>query len=492
MIRFSFFVDHGMYSTSAHHTRQEVLIVDLDGTLLKTDSLVELFWLTFRKSPAMAWKALRLLVSEGRLQFKDYLARVSEPKIADWPWNEAVVNRARKAREAGVKTVLLTASDQRLAELVQAEMGLFDEVVGSDGSVNLKGPMKAQWILDRYAGWHVTYIGNSSIDAPVWEISDHAVGVGINPRTVSSVRGSTEFLPSGSNYSVSGLFYAMRPHQWLKNSLLILPLLLAQVSDVGAYLEAIIGFVIFSMIASGVYLLNDLLDVDRDRAHPRKRFRPIASGDLSIPGAIVASLVCGVFGLIAAASLDVGFAMCVAIYVALTSAYSFGVKQYPWVDIVLLASLYTWRIVSGAVLVDLPISGWLVMFSLVFFLGLAALKRYAELIDRALIGSTTNYGRGYEVADQPRLRAVTLIAMASAIVIFVVYLQAMSTLVLYPDVGWLFFVVVALALWLYRMWRVTIDGSMHDDPLVFAARDPLSWALGFIVVACMGIAGAWS
>ena len=485
---------YGIRLTNVISTRPHVLVVDLDGTLTPSNSLVELVLQLARRDPVKLVSLVWVLLTSGRLAFKCAVSDCIEAQVDHWPWNPKVLDKIEAARLRADTIVLMTASDQRVASRVADYLGGFDAVFGSTPECNLKGIEKARLIATTYADAKVTYIGDSNADRPVWEAVDTAIGVGIDPRQVGNIAGQSEELPKvrGQRSVVWSILKALRPHQWVKNVLLFVPLVLAQVTAPSVYLLVCLGWIAFSFVASAVYLFNDLMDLADDRAHPRKRNRPLASGYMPIEWGVIGVVALVTIGLGLAWILDAFFALMLLGYLGLTTLYSLKLKRVAWVDVVTLSGLYTWRLLSGAVLAGVLISPWLFVFSLMCFLSLAGMKRITELLDRIERGSDATYGRDYAVEDWRSMAWLSGIALLSALVTFVLYLQVPTTADLYPNIHALWWVVPVLSLWLGRMFWSTLSGRMHDDPIVYAAMDPLSWVSGLCVMVLMlRASGLW-
>jgi 4-hydroxybenzoate polyprenyltransferase len=285
------------------------------------------------------------------------------------------------------------------------------------------------------------------------------------------------------------LLRALRPYQWAKNSLLFLPALAAHRPIDGALLATLgAAFASFSLVASGVYLANDVADREHDRRHPRKRLRAVASGAVSPGAALGASVVLQVAGLAAAWWLPRPFFVSLVVYLVLTALYSLGLKTRVALDVVILAALYTVRVVAGAVAVDVPLSRWFLAFSVFLFMSLALLKRAAEALGADGAVDVELGGRGWRPADLPILVAFGAGAAMAAGVVYCLYITGEDVLRLYsdPDLLWLGFPV--LLYWLTRSWLLALRGELHDDPVLFALRDLPSWACLLVFAATVWLA----
>ncbi len=462
-----------------------VLVVDLDGTLVRSDLLLESFWAATAVDWRVPFHALTTLGRTGRrAALKRMLADRAAPDPAVLPYDPDVLALIRDWRAEGGRTALVSAADDTLVQSVAAHLGLFDLARGSDGETNLKGPVKADFLREAFGATGFAYVGDSPADLPVWEAADAAITVGAPPALRARVEArhpdATHLAPP-SGWSGPAL-RAIRPHQWLKNLLVFLPMLAAHQFDAATFLAAFGAFVAFCLVAGSVYLLNDLLDLAADRAHPRKQARPLASGALPIGRGMALVPVLLAAGLALALALDFRFLLVLVGYYALTVLYSVWLKRRQLIDIFVLATLYALRVLAGAAATGIELSVWLLAFSVFFFLSLAAVKRQAELIDAIERGFDDAKGRGYMVEDLP---IVTQIAIGSGFVaglVMVLYLSEPSVMSRYSSPLLLWGSCVLLLYWVIRMVMATHRGRMHDDPVVFAARDPVSQ----LVIALIG------
>jgi 4-hydroxybenzoate polyprenyltransferase/phosphoserine phosphatase len=470
------------------------LVVDLDGTLVRSDTLHEALLAQIGDAPLSVATLLPAL-RDGKAAFKRRLADLRIADADSLPLNEAVRAYAEAARAAGRRVVLVTAADRRQAEAVAARLGLFHEVhaTGSAevGEVNLGGAAKAAFLEARFGRGGFDYIGDSAVDLPVWASAGRAVTVGAG----SSLRRAIDALgieqeeidppPSGLS-RLAPYLRALRPHQWAKNFLVFLPVLAAH--EFGRLPAALAAFAAFSLVASSVYLLNDMLDLRADRAHPRKRLRPFAAGAIPLShGAALAPALALVAAAVAAAFASPLFLGVLVIYYATTFAYSLVLKRKLIVDVLVLAGLYTIRILGGAAATEVALSPWMLAFSMFLFLALASVKRQSELVDLARDGREAGAGRAYRTDDLPVIRGVALSAGHAAVMVFALYINSPKVSGLYsrPELLWL--VCPLLLYWLIRMVMATHRGRMTDDPIVYAAGDRISQLVvamaGAVVVA---------
>ncbi len=456
------------------------LYADLDGTILSTDLLYESFLSAFKASPWVAVQCVGWLM-QGRARLKEELAARSTIDVARLPYRESVVAFLREERARGRRIVLTTASWVTLAEAVARHLQLFDAVMATSREGNLKGEAKANRLAAASGERGFDYLGDSGADLAVWRRSRHAYvvepGDRLSARIPADVPVKRVFRPDRGGGAVATAVRALRPHQWAKNLLLFVPLVAAhRIADPAAVTLATAAFVAFCLVASGAYLLNDLLDLAADRAHPRKRLRPLASGELAIPAGAALLAACFAAGAAVASTLPLAFQATLATYFVLTVAYSLGLKRVAILDVISLALLYTVRIIAGGFALGTAISFWLLAFAMFIFFSLALVKRYAELIALEQEGIGKAPGRGYGGHDAEVVLAIgSSSAMVSALVL-ALYINGETAKNLYsrPEVLWLLCPI--LLYWIARIWLLSARGEMHDDPVLFAVRDKASYA----------------
>ncbi len=466
---------------------REVLVVDLDGTLLRSDMFFESVWSSFGRdwrSPFLAVAAL----TGGRASLKRHLAQASAVEAATLPYDSKVITFVREWRESGARTALVTASDREFAVAIASHLGIFDEVYGSDGKLNLKGERKGQFLEERFGPKGFAYMGDAKADLPVWKRAAKAITVNAPAslrREAEHVCDSVEHLVTDVR-SVKPYIKALRPHQWLKNVLVFLPMLAAHQLDSHTFLLSLLAFVCFSLVASSVYVLNDLFDLAADRAHPRKTLRPFASGSIPIAHGTWMAAGLLLLGGFLAINISPPFLLAMVAYYILTIAYSLHLKRLIVIDIFALAGLYTARIIAGGVATDIPLSVWLLAFSVFFFLSLASVKRQAELIDNAERGNLKASGRGYHVDDLPIISMIAIGAGYVSVLVMTLYINSPAVVELYVHSEALWGVCAVLLYWITRTVMVAHRGHMHNDPVVYAAKDRISLMclliiLGFVL-----------
>ena len=470
---------------------REVLVVDLDGTLIRSDLLFEAFWSAFAKNWASPIIAAVSMVG-GRADLKRRLADLSDVHVASLPYNDEVVSYVRRWRAQGGLTVLATACDQSLANKIAAHLGIFDEVYGSDSKTNLKGACKAAFLQDRFGDRGFAYIGDAKADIPVWKAATKAITVNLSTSLkarVDALFGDVLHLTPHVT-SAKAYLKALRPHQWLKNLLIFVPVLAAHELTAETIARSLLAFVAFSLVASSVYILNDLLDLSADRAHPRKRYRPLASGE--VPLAHGTWLVPLLFfaGFALAIPLGGRFILVILAYYAITTAYSLYLKRCSVIDICVLAGLYTIRVVAGGVATGIPPSVWLLAFCIFLFFALAAIKREAELIDCMASGKAMARGRRYHVDDFTVVANMAAAAGYVSVLVLALYINSPAVLALYTQPFALWGICLVLLYWISRIIIVTHRGEMHDDPVVYAVKDRSS-AICLLLVVAFVVAGTF-
>ncbi|MEO1251522.1 MAG: UbiA family prenyltransferase [Pseudomonadota bacterium] len=460
------------------------LVVDLDDTLLATDTLHETLVQNFFKHPMQTAVAC-LSVFQGRAAFKARLVDIEPPDVSSMPVNNELRAYLEKESASGRDIHLATAADARIAEQVATRFSWISSVSGTSDGTNLKGATKAESLAERFPNGFV-YAGDSSADISVWEKAASAIPVNVSSNTAAALEQRAKKIErrfdNGSGASgLKNWRKALRLHQWSKNVLLFVPLMLSHsYFNLDAVLSVLAGFFIVSVAASGTYIVNDLADLSADRRHPTKKERPFAAGRLPVlQGAIVAAMLI-LLSITAGFALSIPFGVTLLTYLATTFAYSFRLKRVVLLDVILLSALFTLRIFMGIALVGAGVSIWLIAFSCFFFYAMSLAKRHVELINRSAEGDAALIpGRGYRVGDWPVTLAHGVAATAGAIIIIVMYLsQEAFPSGLYSEPSWLWATPVLIAAWTQRIWLLAHRGELDDDPVSFALRDPISIIMG--------------
>lgn len=473
------------------HKKALPLCIDCDGTLIRTDLLHESVFRVLKSSWTTVL-ALPFWLMRGKAFMKQQLAERVKLDVAGLPYNAEVLELLTRARSEGRTTVLVTASPRQQAQQIADHLGLFDRVEASDGTVNLAGRNKAEHLERIFGRAGFVYAGNSTTDLPVWAASAGAVVVSASNSLHAAAGEVTTVVQSIRPVTASLKSYAkaIRVHQWLKNLLVFVPLLAAHKVSAGPQtLAAVLAFFAFGLCASAVYVINDLLDLPSDRVHARKRNRPFASGVVPIAHGVAMVPVLLLAAAALCTQLPAGFALTLLGYFTLTCLYSFWLKNQVIVDVMLLTSLYTTRIIAGAAATAILPSFWLLAFSMFIFLSLAIVKRYSEMLVAVQNNKSQAAGRGYYVSDMPVLLGLGVAAGYNAILILALYVNSPDLGGLYPNVWALWMILPPMLYWISRVWMKAHRGELHDDPVVFAATDRQSWCVAAVLAVTLWVAG---
>ena len=457
------------------------LCVDLDGTLVRTDTLVEGM---LALAGSMRLGELARAFAGGRAGLKARVATLAPPDPALLPYNEALLTYLRQERATGRRIVLATAANEAVAAVVAGHLGVFDEVIASSATHNLKGRAKAAALVARFGRGGFAYAGDHHADLAVWAEAGAAVLVDVAPAIAARVAVPVECRIAAQPPLLPSLLRGMRPHQWVKNLLVFVPILTSNaLLDGPSWLGGLLAFAAFCAAASGIYLVNDLLDLAADRAHAVKRRRPFAAGDAPAgAGIALAALLLGAAAMLASAA---GVAAVVAAYAATSLAYSLWLKRQPLVDVFVLAGLFTIRLFGGGAASGHALSLWLLAFASFLFLSLALVKRVAEVMDSSRRSAARVAGRGYGPADLLILQLFGVSAAFSSSLVLALYVQNEAGSGRFATPGLLWATVPLVLLWNCRIWLSTARGYMHHDPILYAARDRVTWVIALAVLAMM-------
>ena len=460
----------------------EVIAVDLDGTLTLTDTLHESVLTLVRNKPYLIF-LLPFWLFKGIAHLKQKVAENSELDVTTLPYNQPLIDWLKEEKKRGKKIVLCTAANEKIAKAVVSNFDLFDAFIASDSKTNLKCARKRDALQERYEVEGYDYAGNSNDDLQVWADASNAVVVNASENVLkkaSTLTSVTQVFRS-EQAGIAVWLKAIRIHQWLKNLLLFVPLLAAhQIGNMQSLGLLIIAFISFSLCASSVYITNDLLDLESDRRHPRKRFRPFASASLSVLHGVIAAPLLVAASFLLGTAVGVDFLLVLLIYLFLTAAYSFSLKRLVLVDCLTLATLYTMRIIAGAAAVSVSLSFWLLAFSIFIFLSLALVKRYAELLVQSREGKNSAHGRGYFVTDAPLLQTLGVSSGYISTLVIALYLRSENVISMYAQPLAIWLLIPILLFWVSWVWFKSSRGEMHDDPIVFAAKDKASLSVAAI------------
>lgn len=469
---------------------EKVIAVDLDGTLIHTDTLHESIVGLVHKKPLYLFLMMTWL-AKGRAMLKAKIASHFDLDVKMLPYNQPLIDWLKEKRSDGKKIILCSAANKNIANAVADHLQLFDEVIASDATTNLKSANKRIVLEKKFGKKGYDYVGNSNADIKVWAGASHAIVVNAS-RTV--YKKATQVTTVSKTFSSKALtitdwFRAFRIHQWLKNLLLFVPLLAAhQADNIQSLLTLFFAFISFSMCASAVYMTNDLLDLESDRSHPRKRDRPFAAGTLPITaGALLVPLFI-MISLLLGLVVGSAFLVWLILYLALTSIYSLSLKRIALIDCLMLAALFTIRVIAGAAAVSVQLSFWLLAFSMFIFLSLAFVKRYAELQVQLQEGNSHAHGRGYVVSDAPLLQILGVTGGYAAVLVLALYLHSETVTALYIQPMLIWFALPLLFFWISWVWIKARRGQMHDDPIVFAIKDKVSLVVAVLMAAAFVLA----
>jgi 4-hydroxybenzoate polyprenyltransferase len=461
------------------------LCVDLDGSLVKSDTLVDSILALVRHHPAYA---LRLpgWLAKGKAGFKAEVGRHVTLDVEHLPYNRPLLAALRHEHAAGRSIYLATGADSTLANRVAQHLGIFSAVFASDGKANVTGHRKLQLLNDKFGPTGFDYIGNSATDLPLLKAARTPSLANPHAGLAARLRHANHPAPhvfadrASLTRTVSK---AIRVQQWAKNILLFAPLVLAHAySDRTRLVHTLLAFAAFCLAASATYVVNDLLDIEADRRHAHKRNRPFAAGDLPASTGIAIVLLFLALAAVLSYFEPHAFAFWMGVYFVTTIAYSFYFKRVPLVDVLVLAGLYTVRILAGGAAAEVSISPWLGGFSLFFFLSLAVVKRYSELHNLQQRGAIPANGRGYLLSDLDLLRSFGIASGYASVVVFTLYINSPAVTELYPHYQRLWLLAPVLIFWISRIWLLAGRGQMDEDPVIYAITDRVSLLLGVLTV----------
>ncbi len=460
------------------------IFVDLDGSLTRTDVLVESFFGLIKKNLFYLFLIPSWLL-KGKAHLKQMIADRVDLDVHLLPFQQEFLDYLADAKNRGREVYLATASNIKYARKIADHLGVFSGVIASGPEINMSGSNKLAAIRETVGDSGFEYAANAQVDIKIWQHAESCVLVNPDPTTERHANANFRVRrtfkdPKGG---LKAYINAIRVHQWMKNVLLLLPILAAhKISDAGLLLDVLLGIASFSLCASSVYLLNDLLDLPADRSHPQKRKRPFAAGTIQpLHGALLIPVLL-LSGFLIALLLPTNFIIVLLIYYICTVAYSFFLKRIVMIDVLVLAALYTIRVVAGAAATGITLSFWLLAFSMFIFLSLALVKRSTELISLKKSNKENTAGRGYRVSDLEYLHSMGVTSGYMSVLVMALYINSEQVIMYYsqPEIIW--FICPVLLYWISRVWLKTGRGEMPDDPLVFAFKDRQSQLLGVFIV----------
>ncbi len=458
------------------------LVVDLDGTLIKTDMLMESL-MALLKQHFFACFLIPFWLLKGKSFLKQRIAERVRLDVTTLPFNPDVLAYIHRAKEQGRQCYLATGTVHSLAHDIADHLAIFDGVFATKEGVNLTGKDKASKLKEYLDGRSFDYMGNSDVDLKVWSSAQTAIVVSYDKTLIkkaSKVCSDYQVIDVKRS-TLKTWLKAIRVHQWVKNVLIAVPLLTSHHLGLNDISLAFLGFLAYSLAASSVYVLNDLLDLESDRQHPSKSKRPFAAADLSIIQGLAIFPFLLALCAILCLFLPVSFTFALLVYYVLTLIYSFKLKRIIMLDTITLAALYTMRIIAGTVLVAVDFSFWLLAFSMFIFLSLALVKRYTELVMMKSSGKLKTLGRGYHANDDSMVASLGAASGYIAVMVFALYVDSDAVAGLYVTPSLLWLACPILLYWISRVWILAHRGEMDDDPIVFAVKDPQSLVIGLCI-----------
>lgn len=467
------------------------IYVDLDGTLIKTDLFFEAILKLIKKNPLYIF-SLIFWILQGRPVAKEKVAERVDIEAENLPYQQELLDYLKMKKEQGWSLILATASHIRYAQKISDHLGIFDNIIATDQKNNMKGSRKLEEIQKLSAGNPFSYAGDSKADIPIWDAAHSNIFVNAPKSAIQNAKkcDKVEKVISTRSRSMARAFFkGMRPQQWAKNILVFVSLITAhQYTDDDIVITFLLAFVCFSLCASGVYFMNDLLDIEADRHHKTKHKRPIASGDLPIPYGIMGAIILPFLAFsIAMVFLRIEFVLVLAFYFIVTNLYSFSLKTISTADVMTLAVLYTLRVIAGAVAADIELSSWLLTYSIFLFVSLAYLKRYIEISSLASNGENAK-GRGYSADDAETMYSLGTANITASIIVLALYLNSEDVMVQYHHPQILLMLCFLMLYWSNRIWVGARRGKITDDPVIFAIKDKVSRYIGVAFILTVLVA----
>ena len=457
---------------------EKILAVDLDNTLIKTDMSFETLVYVIKNNPLLILKVLSILIFRGKSFAKKCLFENSNIDISDIQINQDIIRFIKKNKKKYIKVILISGSRHEIVRKFFEYTDIFDEYHGSDDNINLVGTNKINFINSNYNQITFDYIGDSKKDIPIWKYCGHALVVSrdslLSKLNDSNI--SVEIISQNYEPTLNDFFYLLRVHHWIKNSLIFIPMLLAHEITQLNIIVLILAFISYSLIASSVYILNDLIDKKFDSMHITKKYRPIAYGKIQIANALSYAAIILVIGLILSLNVNINFFLLTLSYFIIAVSYSIYLKDIIYLDLVMLAIFFITRILAGGFAVDISISIWFVLFSMFFFLSMASIKRITE-IQKYAPNQESYTGRPYNRKSLNSLNIIGAISGLLSMMVFFLYITSESSGILYSNTPYLYIANLLLFYWLGRVFYLTYNETMHDDPIIFSMTDKISYLI---------------
>jgi 4-hydroxybenzoate polyprenyltransferase len=467
------------------------ICVDLDGTLVFTDMFVETALSAIRKNIFIIF-LIPFWLLRGRAFAKKKLAESSLVDPSHLPYNDDLIAFLQKERASGRKLVLVTASDKQAAASIADHLNIFDDVIASDGNNNLKGKVKSTELLKAFGEKEFIYAGNDVSDLHVWKNAQSAITVNTPHALSKEVRAFVPVIHEFSNRknTFKELFRALRTYQWVKNILVFVPIIVSEKPiNFDSFISTSLIFISFCLSASGLYLVNDLMDLETDRRHPVKRRRPFASGLLPLGYGIISPIIIlAALNISRAVSLECFIMVC--LYILISTLYSVFLKTKPLVDVFCLAGLYTLRIVAGGFSSGAHASIWLLNFSGFFFLALAFLKRYSEYLNKSTGTDSKHSRRGYNNTDKEMLQMMGIGSSLISAVVLSLYINSTQANSIYRHPDYLWGIIPLIIFWHFRLWLAAGRNYMHHDPIIYSLKDWVSYICFALIVGIFILARA--
>jgi 4-hydroxybenzoate polyprenyltransferase len=468
------------------------LCVDLDGTLLKTDTLYELLVRVLKQQPLLIF-LLPVWLLRGKHVLKHELAVRCQLDPALLPYNSDFLGFLRSEHANGRKLYLVTGAYKTVAQSIANHLGFFSDVFATDEHTNLTGERKALLLIEKFGKNGYDYAGNDDVDHVVWSEAKACYLVNATPAAAARAKQRINFsgeMDLRKGFSLGNFLKAIRLHQWAKNALVFVPLLASHhMMDMEKLADVVLAFLAFGCCASFSYVANDIADLDADRLHHNKRKRPFASAVISIPSGFLLGIMLISVTAMLAYFLSPAFVYALLAYFIVTNIYTLRLKAVPILDVAILAGLYALRVLAGGFAADVPASFWLLAFSCFIFFSLAIVKRVSELMGIETPDEQAVVCRGYRTSDMPVLTGLGTSSALMAVLVMALYINSPDVIQLYASPRYLWLLCPIVALWLGRVWLITGRGQMHEDPLLFALHDRISWLL-FGVAAMLLVIGA--
>ncbi|MEM8691302.1 MAG: UbiA family prenyltransferase [Pseudomonadota bacterium] len=460
------------------------LVVDLDGTLLRSDLLIETAFLRVGRDPVAIFGVLNAL-QRSKADLKHFLCETADCAPETLPYDANILLMIRLAHLAGRPVYLASASHEAFVKAIADHLGFFTGYFATTLDENLSGMAKAKRLVEAFGHMGFDYIGNDKADLPVWKVARQPIAIRAPSRVAARLRAMAphaEFVPH-HEANLKDWTRQLRMHQYVKNVLVFIPIIAAHALTFENLLITMVAAVAFCLAASACYILNDLVDLQEDRAHRTKKHRPLARGDIPLWNALLAIPILLGMTTIISLSISTSFALVMLVYFVTTTAYSFFLKKVLLVDVLTLAGLYTIRMLGGAVAVGVSLSSWLIIFALSIFVSLALMKRFVELAARADEDLASPQNRDYEKMDLSMIAALSAAAGFNAVTVLALYVSGSSVTELYSKPEMLLLACPILTYWIGRALILAQRRQMQDDPVIFAVKDPLSQLSGVAMLA---------